>query len=277
MVDHRIEDQSGMLVAIVLNTADYLAHIVRTKMGIESCLASNALQKLLLSIFAAETETNQIGCRQGTSTLRRERTFAVERIIGIDSSPLLVGCHRDTTTHVTDNQIQVFILLTNLRGITTSDGALVQGMPDADAVHQGRTRDTGIVIEFIDDTWIGDKRATMGYRRRYLVSNETAQIAGMVMESNTAMGILNHQVVDLVNTTFEGFHQSTTPYNCIELHRDASLLKFVEHQLATEILLLNHIVELCQFLWCMHDIADKHRRLVFEDCHLGGSGAWIDH
>ena len=44
----------------------------------------------------------------------------------------------DTTTHVTDNQVQVFVTLAYLSGIAASDGPLVKGVPDADAIHQRR-------------------------------------------------------------------------------------------------------------------------------------------
>jgi hypothetical protein len=99
----------------------------------------------------------------------------------------------------------------------------------------------------------------------------------MVVEGDAAMGVLNHQVVDLIDTTFEGLYQSTPSDDSIKGHRDISLMQFVEHQLPAEVLLFDDIVETSQFLWGMHDIADKYRGLVLEDCHLGGSGAWINH
>ena len=55
-----------MLVTVILDTADNLLHIIGSKMSIQSRLASNTLQQLLLIVFSTETETNQIGCRQTT-------------------------------------------------------------------------------------------------------------------------------------------------------------------------------------------------------------------
>ena len=108
------------------------------------------------------------------------------------------------------------------------------------------------------------------------MGNQTAKVTGMVVEGDTAMGVLNHQVVDLIDTTFEGLYQSTPSDDSIKGHRDISLMQFVEHQLPAEVLLLNDIVETSQFLWGMHDITHQHRRFVLEDSHLRGGRARID-
>jgi hypothetical protein len=99
----------------------------------------------------------------------------------------------------------------------------------------------------------------------------------MVMEGDTTMGILNHEVVDLIDTSFEGFYQSTTSDNGIELHGNAGLTEFIEYQLTTKVLLFYHIIETCKFLWGMYDVTDQHRRLVLEDSHLRGGGTRINH
>jgi hypothetical protein len=91
------------------------------------------------------------------------------------------------------------------------------------------------------------------------------------------MGILNHQVINLVYTTFERFHQSTSADNGIELYRNISLAQFVEHQLPTEVLLLNNIVEVRKFVGTMDYGANQYRRFVLKDGYLCGSRTWIDH
>ena len=59
--------------------------------------------------------------------------------------------------------------LSYLGRIPAGYGALVQGMPNTDAVHEWRTGDTGIVVELINHTRIGYKRAAMRYGSCYLV------------------------------------------------------------------------------------------------------------
>ena len=70
---------------------------------------------------------------------------------------MIMGSHRDTTTQMTDNQIQVLVTLTYLVGKATGYGTLVQGMPDTDTVHQRRATDTCIVVEFIHHARVGYK------------------------------------------------------------------------------------------------------------------------
>ena len=55
----------------------YLLEVVGAEMGDEACLSTYFLQQLILGIFPAEAEVNQVGCRQSAGPLRRERTFAV--------------------------------------------------------------------------------------------------------------------------------------------------------------------------------------------------------
>ena len=69
MIYHCIENEFGVLVAIVLNTSQHLAHIVGTQMGIQSGLAGNSLKQLLLVILATEAQTDKVGSRQRACTL----------------------------------------------------------------------------------------------------------------------------------------------------------------------------------------------------------------
>ena len=141
-------------------------------------------------------------------------------------------------------------------------------MPDTDAVHQWGTGDTGIVVELVDDTRVSDKRTTMRDRCRNLMGNQATEVTSVIMEGDTTMGILNHQVVDLIDTTFEGLHQSTTTDDSIKLHWDISLTQFVEYQLTTEVLLLYHIIEMRELLRAVDNITDEYRCLILEDSHL---------
>jgi hypothetical protein len=84
------------------------------------------------------------------------------------------------------------------------------------------------------------------------------------------MGITYHQVINLVNTTFEGFYQSASAYHSIKLHRDIGLAQLVENQLLTKVLLLDDIVETGQLVGTMHDGAHQYGRLVLKDSNLCG-------
>ena len=63
MIDHRIKDQFGVLVTLILYPTDNLLHIVGAEVGIESCLSCYPLQQLLLCVFATETKPYQIRSR----------------------------------------------------------------------------------------------------------------------------------------------------------------------------------------------------------------------
>ena len=108
------------------------------------------------------------------------------------------------------------------------------------------------------------------------MGDETAEIASVIMEGNTTMSVLNHQVVDLVDTTFERLHQSTTSDDGIKRHWDISLSQLIKNQLSAKVLLLYHIVEMGEFLSTVNDITDEHRCLVLEDSHLRRRRARID-
>ena len=108
MVDHGIEDELGLLVA-VLNALQHFLHVVGAKVGVESRLAGNALQQLFLVVLATEAETDEVGGGQRAGTLRREGSFAIECVVGIDGAPVVVGCYGDAAAHVTDNKVQVLV------------------------------------------------------------------------------------------------------------------------------------------------------------------------
>ena len=131
---------------------------------------------------------------------------------------MLMGGHRDTTTQMTDNQIQVLIALAYLVSKTSGNGALVQGVPDTDTIHQGRTADTRIIVEFIHHTWVGNKRATTRNGLCNIIGYQTSKVTRVVMHRNTIIGIIEHLLVNLIYTTGDGLHQTAATNNSFELH-----------------------------------------------------------
>ena len=161
---------------------------------------------------------------------------------------MFVGSDGDTSSHVTDNQVEVLILLADLSGIATSDSTLVQGMPDTDTVHQWRAADTGIVIELIHHTRVGDKRATARYLVGNLIGNQTAQVTGVVVHRNAAMGVLHHFLVDLIDTALQGFHQSASSDDGLEVEGHLRMAEFVDDHLLAVVQLFDDVIEVGQLL-----------------------------
>ena len=60
------------------------------------------------------------------------------------------------------DEVQILIFLTDATGIATGDGALVEGMPDADAGHQRRTTDASQRRQLVNNTGVGDKGSAFG-------------------------------------------------------------------------------------------------------------------
>ena len=265
-----------MGVAIVADALLNLLDVGRSQVCVQSGLAGDALQKLLLGVLAAEAEADEVGSGQATGTLWRERSLAVQCVVGVDGSSVVVSRHTDATTEMADDEVQVFVVLANLLGEAAGDGSLVQGVPDADAVHQWRPADAGVVVQLVDDAGVGDERAAARYRLGYLVGYQTAQVAGMIVHGDARMGVVEHLLVDFVHTTGNGLHQSATTYHGVELQGHAHALQLVEHQLLAVVELLNHIVEARQLLVRMADASQHQWLLVFIDGHLGRCGAGVD-
>ena len=115
---------------------------------------------------------------------------------------------------------------------------------------------------------VGNKGAASWDTGSNLVGNEAAEVAGVVVEGNAAQRVLNHQVVDLIDTAFEGFYQSASANDGIEGQGNVGLSEFIEHQLTAHVLLFDDIVEGCQFLWRVYNVAEQYWRVVFVDGHL---------
>ena len=108
----------------------HLQHVVGAEVGDDTGLSAHLLDKLVLRVAAREAKTDKVCCGQGSCALGRERSLAVEGVVGVYGTAFLVGGDRDAATHVTDDEVEVFIAAAYLLGITAADGALVEGMPD---------------------------------------------------------------------------------------------------------------------------------------------------
>ena len=70
----------------------------------------------------------------------------------------------------------------------------------------------------------------------------------MTMHDATVQGVIEHALVDFVNTTTDGLYQSATTYDSIEFQRNVGHLEFVKHQLTAEILLFCDVTKGGQLL-----------------------------
>ena len=248
MINHGVENQLGMRVAIIAYALFNLLHVSSAEVSVQAGLACDTLQQLFLGVLAAEAQADEVGSRQTAGTLGREGPFAVEGVVGIDGTAVVVGRHADAAAHVADDEVQVFILLAYLLGKATGDGTLVQGMPDADASHERRTADTGIVVQLVDNARISNKRAATGNGAGNIVGNETTQIAGVIVHGDARMSVVEHLLIDFIDATGNGLHQTATSDDGIELQRHAYALQLVKHKLAAVGKLLDDVVELRQIL-----------------------------
>ena len=138
MINHGIEDELGMFISIFADAKLNLFDVGSAKVSVESSLSCNALQELLLTVLTTETETDEISCRKTAGTLRREGTFAIKGIVGIDSSPMVMGSHGDASSKMADDEIEVFVAFTYLLSETSRNSSLVECVPDTDTVHEWR-------------------------------------------------------------------------------------------------------------------------------------------
>ena len=124
-------------------------NICCAQMGRQTGTPGDTLFKFVFCVAAGATKVDQLSCRKCPRTLRRKRSFAVKRIIDVDSLAMMMDTDRYATAQVTNNQIQVFIPDMLCGRISAGNGALVQRMPDSDAGHQRRPCDTGYLIQLL--------------------------------------------------------------------------------------------------------------------------------
>ena len=99
-------------------------------------MSGHSFQQLVLGERATEAEADERRNRKRTRTFGRERPLAVERVVGVDGLPVVVGGDGDAATQVAHDEAKVLIVCVVFAGVTTSNGLLVERMPDADARQQ---------------------------------------------------------------------------------------------------------------------------------------------
>ena len=161
-----------------------------------------------------------------------------------------------------------------LAGKAACDGALVQSVPNADALELGQSADAGIVVQFVDHGGVGDETAATRYGGGNLAGDDAAQVGSMVVQR--LADVVLHHVVDFIHATLHGLGERAAGNDGIKLDGDVHCLEFFEDVLLAEVKLVGNVGELLEFLGRVVDVFYHHSLLVVEDGGLGAGRSWID-
>ena len=155
---------------------------------------------------------------------------------------MFVGCHRDASSQVAYDEVDVFVASACLLGKTAGNGALVECVPNADARHEGRATDASLGQKFVDHAGVGNvSLAGHGLHGRQFVGNDAAQVAGVL--AHGVVGVVAHAAVHAVDAAGNGLGQSAAPYDGVELEGDALGLKPVDDGLPAQVVLVHNLLE----------------------------------
>ena len=219
--------------------ADDGRNICRAQMGRQTGTPGDTLFKFVFCVSAGATKVDQLSCRKCPRTLRRKRSFAVKRIINVDSLAMMMDTDRYATAQVTNNQIQIFIPDMLCGRISAGNGALVQRMPDSDAGHQRRPCDTGYLIQLIHNARIGYERTTTGKQCGKFGSYEASQVAGV--GAHGMQNIIQHGIIHLIYAARYRFQQSAASHYGVKLKRNIISLQLFQHQVLAELKLVDDV------------------------------------
>lgn len=88
--------------------------------------------------------------------------------------------------------------------------------------------------------------------------------------------VIDHSIVHLVDTAGDGFQQAAPTDDGVEGKGDALMFQLGEHQILTELKLVNDTWIVYQLVNRMSQRLDKYRLFVLENGHLGRGGAGVD-
>ena len=166
-----------------------------------------------------------------------------------------------------DDEVQVFILFTYLIGKTSGDGALIQSVPDADAVHERRSADASIIVQFVNHTRIGNETTATGNVFRYFIRDDATQIAGVFV--NGRPRIIEHLLVDFIYTARNRLCQSTASYDGSKIERHIHALEFVDDNLLAKLELVGYFFKFAQFFRRVLNASEQHGLCVVVNGYLG--------
>ena len=213
-VNHGVEYQPRTLVAGFDAREDF-AHIRCAEPGHQSGLTGNARKKFAFAPLAAETQPHQVGGREGTGTFGREGAVAVQPVVDIDALAVTMRPDGDAATHVGDDEVEVFVAHPLNFGMTAGGGALIEGVPDADARHFGTAAEVSLGQHLVDDLGIGHQgRASRQLRseRRRDVATEVTRVL-----TNGRARVAQHGFVHCIDPGGNGMREATARDDGIEI------------------------------------------------------------
>ena len=165
--------------------------------------------------------------------------MAVQRVVHVHAAAVAVGADGDAPAQMADDEVEVFVALSPVGGVAAGHGALVQGVPGGDARHQRRAGQAGHVVQFVRHARVGDERAASLDAPGYVGGDEAAQVAGM--GTGGRLRVVQHPVVDFVDSAGDGFEQASAPDDGVEPQGDALRPQFAEHHVFAEVELVGHV------------------------------------
>ena len=180
-----------------------------------------------------------------------------------------------------DNQIQIFVP-DGVLGIAvrafgrkpTSNGPLIECVPNHRDRHLWRTRNASHLVQFIHHARVGNKGTAAGQQGGQLGGYQATQVTGMLAQG---MGdVVEHGVVHLIDTTCNRLEQPTTTDDGIKTKRDVMLLERSEYQLLAELKLVDDARKGGQFFYRVTQGGDQQGLFIGINRNLCRGGTGID-
>ena len=180
----------------------------------------------------------------------------------------------DAAPHVGNDEVEIFVMHALNFGVTAGGGALIEGVPDADARHFGTAAEVSLGQHLVDDLGIGHQ----GGASRQLRSERRRNVATEVTHvlTNGRARVAQHGFVHRIDPGGNGMREATARDDGIEIEGDAFVGQGAEQGVATHGELRETVGKLCQFFGGVTNGFDEQRALVVINCHFGAGGAGID-
>ena len=180
-----------------------VAHIVGSKISVESAAAHDLLVNLFLGVLTGKAHLNQGSGGNGARSLGRKSSVAVKCIEHVNYPALFMSANGNAAAHMYHDQIQGIVSHSLFLCVAFCDRLLVQCVEHAGA---GKLRNTGISCdghEFVNHHGIhdigGDSDGIADFPGK-----DTAKI-GSVLPLLTDLEILQKLVADCVGAAGNGF------------------------------------------------------------------------
>ena len=210
--------------------------------------------------MSREADLDQFARGDAPCAVRGERTVAVERVVDIDDTSLLVCGDRNAAAHVGHDQIRLFVHPAHPFAVETRRGLLVQGVEDRFARAHRHARDACRVVHLVDHRRVGD----VGLDTRHvgdLCGQQSSEVAGVF--HLRVPQIVAHARIDFVDSCGNGAYQSAAADHRREVS-DVERL-FAERrkdQSAAPVQLVVHAGEAGDFLGGVTEVQFQQRPLL---------------